>query len=209
MHKKIKLISKRNNVFRIVENDSTYILKKFKNQENYIKEIEILNVLKNAGVNVPSIIKSDENCIYLEDLGSVTLLDWYEEQEKQNKLDINMVYNLCRWLKVFYREVLELHKEQVILTDVNFRNFIINDNEIYGIDFEQVCEGIILEDVGKFSAYALTYEPVMTEWKINFRNKFIDIMSKELNIDKEKIILEEKKELLAMERRRGILFKDF
>lgn len=209
MHKKIKLVSKRNNVLRIVEDDSTYILKKFENQENYIRETEILNLLKSAGVNVPSIIKAEDNCLYLEDLGNVTFLDWFEEQEKQNKLNVSMVYNLCSWLKDFYKAVFELFKEQIILSDVNFKNFIIVDEEIYGIDFEQVRIGNTAEDAGKLSAYALTYDPVMTEWKINFRNKFIDLMSKELDLGKDKIISEETKELSAMEKRRGVLFKNF
>ena len=43
----------------------------------------------------------------------------------------------------------------------------------------------------------------MTEWKMNFRNIFIDILSNELNIEKEKIISEENKELAAIKKRRG------
>lgn len=202
MHKEIKLNSKRNNVLRIVENDSTYILKKFENIESYIREKEILHILKNANVNVPSIIKEEDNSLYLEDLGGVTFLDWYEESEKQNTLDTNMIYQLCNWLKDFYKAVFDYFNEQVILYDVNFKNFIICGDKIYGIDFEQTLTGNISEDAGKLSAYALTYAPSMTEWKINFRNIFIDIMSKELNLKKEIIIAEEKKELLAMEKRR-------
>ena len=43
----------------------------------------------------------------------------------------------------------------------------------------------------------------MTNWKINFRNIFIDILSKELNLNKQIIIAEEQKELSAIEKRRG------
>jgi aminoglycoside/choline kinase family phosphotransferase len=90
MHKEIMLPSKRNNVFRIVEDEGTHILKKFENRENYIKEKEVLGVLKKAGVNVPSIIKAEDDHLYLEDLGEVTFLDWYEEEEKNNSLDLSM-----------------------------------------------------------------------------------------------------------------------
>ncbi len=204
MHKEIELLSKRNKVSRIVEDDSTYILKKFKNHENYIREKEILNILKNAGVNVPTIIKAKNNCLYLEDLGEVNFLDWYEEQEHKNTLDTSMIYALCSWLKSFYKAVFEYYKEEIILFDVNFKNFIIVENKIHGIDFEQVQIGNIYEDAGKLSAFALTYDPCMTKWKIDFRNIFIDILSEELNIEKEKIIEEEKKELAAIEKRRGI-----
>lgn len=208
MHKKIKLISKRNNVMRIAEDNGTYILKMFENSDNFIKEKEILNILKNAGANVPSIIKEEENSLYLEDLGETTFLDWYEKSEKENNFDLSMVYELCSWLKKFYKAIFT-YKEQTVLWDVNFKNFIVVDKKIYGIDFEQVQKGNIWEDAGKLSAYALTYDPSMTEWKINFRNIFIDILSKELNIEKEIIIKEEKKELSAIEKRRGVLFKNF
>ncbi len=202
MHKTIKLISKRNNVLRLVENDRTFILKKFENQENYQREKEILNLLKNAKVNVPSIIKAEDNSLHLEDLGEVTFLDWYENQEKNNSYDLSMIYKLCQWLKDFYKAVFQYYNKQIILSDVNFRNFIITNQEIYGIDFEQSQVGNISEDTGKLSAYALTYDPSMTEWKINFRNIFIDIMSIELNVEKEIIMAEEKKELSAIKQRR-------
>ena len=203
MHKEIKLKSKRNNVFRIVEDEGTYILKKFENHENYIREKEVLSILKKAGVNVPSIIKAEENYLYLEDLGEVNFLEWYEEQEKNNALDISMVYNLCSWFKDFYSAVFEFYKKQFILYDVNFKNFIICDNKVYGIDFEQVKPGHIEEDAGRLSAFALTYNPSMTEWKMDFRNILINILSNELNIEKEKIISEENKELAAIKKRRG------
>lgn len=204
MHKEIKLKSKRNNVFRIVEDEGTYILKKFENHENYIREKEVLSILKKEGVNVPSIIKAEENYLYLEDLGEVNFLDWYEEQEKNNALDISMVYELCSWFKDFYSAVFEFYKKQFILYDVNFKNFIICENKVYGIDFEQVKPGHIEEDAGRLSAFALTYNPSMTEWKMDFRNILINILSNELNIEKEKIISEENKELAAIKKRRGV-----
>lgn len=203
MHKEIKLRSKRNNVFRIVEDEGIYILKKFENHENYIREKEVLSILKKAGINVPSIIKAEENYLYLEDLGEVNFLEWYEEQEKNNALDISMVYNLCSWFKDFYSAVFEFYKKQFILYDVNFKNFIICDNKVYGIDFEQVKPGHIEEDAGRLVAFGLTYNPSMTEWKMDFRNILINILSNELNIEKEKIISEENKELAAIKKRRG------
>lgn len=207
MHKEIKLPSKRNNVFRIVEDEGTYILKKFESQENYTREKEVLGILKKAGLNVPSIIKAEDNHLYLEDLGQVTFLDWYEKEEKNNSLDYSMIYKLCAWLKDFYSAVFEFYEKQFILYDVNFRNFILKDNKVYGIDFEQVRSGHINEDAGKLAAFALTYDPPMTGWKNNFRNIFIEIFAEKLNVEKERIIEEEVKELKAMEKRRSFKYK--
>lgn len=204
MYKEIKLISKRNKVFRAIENNNTYIIKEFTNKENLNKEKEILNLLKIYRVTAPEIIKAENNSLYLSDLGDNTFLQWYERAEKQNAFDVYMVNELCKWFKRFYMVLNNHFKEQKILNDVNFRNFLIYENTIYGIDFELVKTGCIEEDAGKLLAFALTYTPVMTEWKINFRNIFLDILSKELNINKEKVIEEEKKELLLIEKRRGI-----
>lgn len=208
MHKEIKLVSKRNDVYQIAEDNKTYILKNFSNNNNYLREKEILSILKNYGVNVPSIIKEEGNSLHLEYLEGITFLDWYEKSEKQNKLDVTIIHELCSWLKEFYKAVFEFYDEQMVIFDVNFKNFIIVDKKIYGIDFEQVQGGNIREDAGKLSAYALTYDPVMTEWKINFRNIFIEILSKELNIEKRLIIAEEKKQLSALEKRRKVVFID-
>lgn len=204
MYKKAELISKRNTVFRVMTDEGTHISKEFVNDEDFNKEVEVINILKSAGVKAPTVIKAENKILLLQDLGTLTFLDWYEEQEKNNKSEDSIVYKLCFWLKNFYKAVYEYYNEQKILTDVNFKNFIIKDNEIYGIDFEQVSKGEISEDAGRLLAYALTYDPVMTGWKINFRNRFIDIMSKELNISKDKIISAEKQELAAIEKRRGI-----
>lgn len=203
MHKKIELPSKRNKVMRVVGYNNTYILKKFENHENYIREKEILNILKNANVNVPLIIKAEQSSLYLEDLGEETFLDWYEKSEKQNTLDISIIYKLSSWIKSFYEAVFDCCNEQIVLYDVNFKNFIIVEGKIYGIDFEEVQPGHIEEDAGRLTAFGLTYDPPMTGWKNNFRNMFIDILSEKLNIDKRRIIEEEKKELKAIEKRRG------
>ena len=112
MHKEIMLPSKRNNVFRIVEDEGTHILKKFENRENYIKEKEVLGVLKKAGVNVPSIIKAEDDHLYLEDLGEL-LFSIGMRKKKNNSLDLSMVYRLCAWLKDFYSAVFDFYKKQL------------------------------------------------------------------------------------------------
>lgn len=208
MHQEVKLISKRNDVYRIFDEDKTYISKMFASFDSFHKEKEILSIMKKEGANVPDIIKSSHNVLLMEDLGEETLLNWYENLEKQNSNEYDCILlKLCAWLKKFYSITFAHYNEQFILQDVNFRNFIIKNNEIYGIDFEQSCPGNIETDAGKLTAYALTYDPYMTKWKIDFRNKFIDVLSKELNLDKNLIYNEEKNEIKSIEKRRQITFE--
>lgn len=205
MYQKIKLVSKRNQVYRIIEDNNKYISKTFSNQENMKKEIEILKLLNCYEVNVPDIISINNQTIILEDLGEVTLLDWYESLEKENSCEYtDVMIKLGQWMKKFYFATKSYFNQQMILSDVNFRNFIIKDNEIYGIDFEQSKPENIEIDAGKLIAYALNYDPAMTEWKINFCREFINILSLELKIDTKLILEEKNKEYENIKNRRKI-----
>lgn len=206
MHQEVKLVSKRNSVSRIINKDRTYISKTFVSLEYFKHECEVLNVLKKASVNVPNILEIRGQEMLLEDLGDYTLLSWYENLEKQNSYNYDdIIYKLCSWLRDFYKATKSHFNHSYILNDVNFRNFMIKNNEIYGVDFELTCYGNIEVDAGKLAAYALTYNPAMTEWKIRFRDKFIKVLSEQLSINIELIIKEEKKELQEIKKRRNNL----
>lgn len=203
MYQEIKLISKRNQVYRIYDNDNTYISKTFMDSGNILKEIEILKLLKDKSIKVPNILDIKDNTLILEDLGEITLLDWFEQMEKTNSTDYSeIIYKLSLWLKKFYSATKEYYNIQMILYDVNLRNFIIKDNEIYGIDFEQTQPGQIEEDIGKMVAYCLTYNPDFTEWKKVFIEELMDTMSDKLGIEKKIIIVKKDKEIDLICKRR-------
>ncbi|MBP1925814.1 hypothetical protein J2Z76_001675 [Sedimentibacter acidaminivorans] len=203
MYQKIKLLSKRNDVYRIIDGDKKYISKTFMNISDMRKEEDFLILLKNQNINVPNIISKENNTLELEDLGDLTLLDWYEQIEVDNSCDYkNIIIKLCMWLKKFYDVTFNYYKKRIIISDVNFRNFIIKNGEIYGIDFEQSCEGKIESDLGKLVAYALTYNPIMTEWKLRFADELINMLEIELKVNKKLIIEEKEKELKKIIERR-------
>lgn len=203
MHQKIRLSSKRNQVSRIIEGDESYISKIFINDESLTKERELLTILDASGANVPKILKSYEQELFLEDLGDLTLLSWYEDFEKHNSYDYTyMLMKFVRWLNSFYIITYNHFNKYYILNDVNFKNFMISGNEVYGIDFEQSGDGNIKTDAGKIAAFALTYDPAFTEWKIRFHDDLIEVLSQELSINKDDILQEERKELEAIIERR-------
>ncbi len=205
MYQKIKLLSKRNDVYRIIDGDRKYISKTFLNLLDMKREADNLNLLKKFDVNVPEILSIENNTVELEDLGDSTLLDWYEQVEIENSYNYkDIIIKLCTWLKEFYEVTFNYYKKSIILSDVNFRNFIIKNGEIYGIDFEQSCEGKIESDLGKIVAYAITYNPIMTEWKLKFADELINTLEIELKVNKKLIIEEKEKELKKIIERRKI-----
>lgn len=203
MYQEIRLKSKKNRVSRIVEVNKSYIVKEFSDLENMGREIEFLKLLKERECNVPDIIKIEDNKLYMEDLGETTLLDWYEEAERIDfRESLDIIHELCSWLKDFYRISSECLGQQYIIFDVNFRNFILKDNKIYGIDFEEACKGEIEVDAGRLIAFALTYNPAFTNWKEEFAIILLNTLSNDLNIEKELIIREKDKELEQIRIRR-------
>lgn len=201
MYQKITLASKRNKIERIFENGKSTICKTFTNLDDLKKEYETLCLLEQKGLNVPEIIDSFGSSLILQDLGDNTMLSWYHNEEKRNSDTYETVlFKLCDWLKNFYN--IYLFSNQYILGDINFENFIIYNDDIYGIDFEHIRQGRIEEDAGRLVACALTYEPEDTDWKMDFNTKLIKILSSELNIDNKLINSELKKELISMKERR-------
>lgn len=203
MHKEIELISKRNRVLRVTSGTGTHIRKEYSELKRYTTELSMLISLIEAGVNVPKLLLAGQNYIIMEDLGNTTLLDWMEKSEKNGEANYeNVIYALADMLKTYYEASKRIFGESMALFDMNFRNFLIKDDVIYRVDFEQVTAGKAESDIGKLLAFSTSYEPVNTPWKINFRRKLLMVLANELGLDIRVIIEEERKESKRMERRR-------
>lgn len=204
MIEKTRLNSKKNQVFRIIKEGNSYIEKTFTDNFRMKKEVEILKILKHNECKVPEIIEIYEQTLILEDLGMITLLDWYESIEKDGSTNyIEVIEQLGQWLSEFYFNINKVYND-TILFDVNFRNFVIKNDVIYGIDFEECQIGTRETDIGKLAAYSMTYDPAMTQWKIDFSEQVIEILSQKLNLDIELVIQERNKELINIRNRRNL-----
>lgn len=202
--KTIEIYSKRNCVCRVLADSRTYISKKYINYECMKSEIEMLRLLYNNDVNVPEIIDIKTDEVILEDLGDKTLLEWLENEEKNNSLDYHIIIiKLLTYFQDFYKVANDKNNVQYVLNDVNLRNFILKDDKIFGIDFELCKPGNIESDVGKFVAYVITNEPMATEWKYKFVNDFIHIFTLNFNLRTVILIKEIENELNNISKRRN------
>ena len=204
MYTKTRLISKKNQVNRVVEGGKSYIEKIFYEPKNMKIEIEIQELLNKKGCNAPKIIKAYKNTLILEDLGDVTLLDWYEKAEREySKTYEAMLKKLSQWMKAFYFVTKNYYKNDIMLGDVNFRNFIIKENEVFGIDFEEVNQGNVETDIGNLLAFAMTYYPE-SKWKIDFSDKLMQILLTDLKLSEEVVIRERENALIRIKSRRSV-----
>lgn len=214
-----KFISRKNNVFLVAvckdgEKDKYIVQKKYSRPDRMSGEVKMLSMLKKKGVAVPRIFGKGENYLLLEYLKGQLFLDYYCRQENMAGSESSAIaepvcraiLSLCSWFKDFYAATKEIAGRQLIMGDVNFRNFIIGrKGKVYGIDLEECRQGKIEEDFGSLCAYALTYSPTFTPWKWTIVRRLIKLFCLEFNLDKELIKKEIQKELFIMAERRGTL----
>jgi hypothetical protein len=203
MHKEIELISKRNRVLRIIEGDESWIRKEFKVMKRFSAEAGMLKVLKAEGIRVPKILKVGPDHLLLEDLGDWTLLDWFEKAEEDNLENYeSMIQGMVDFLREFYIVSHKVFGEPMVMYDMNFRNFIVREDALYRVDLEQTCKGSIESDIGKLLAFATTYHPPGTDWKMKFRDRLFEQLTDALVLHRETVLEEEMKEYREMNSRR-------
>jgi hypothetical protein len=204
-----KFFSRVNSVFLIESAQKPgqlFVLKDFeKNLKRLHSELKGADIFNNVS---PEILYSDDRYIIHEYIPGKTLLSVYEECEREDSGFETIVSSLINFF-------LKVHSSDpgYILSDVNLTNFIadersFSDSGEFGlryVDYESVKKGEKEEDIGRFAAFALTYDPVLTEWKYRFASEFIRLASDYLNADKNKITEYLKKEIHAMNKRRPSL----
>ncbi len=212
-----KFNSKKNAVYKVrcVQengNEKMVVVKTYYNlQNNKQKELDMLLRLKEKELTVPRVYYTGKNNFIMAYIAGSNLLDVICQREKSAKNKNNYFYQSNRqlisdffsWLNNFYKLAKEITGKNIIFEDINLRNFIILNDKIYGVDFEDYCEGERERDAGRFCAFVLTYNPIFTDWKTSFIQETLKIL-KEKFAYKEPIIKQEmEKELVAIKKRRS------
>ena len=99
--------------------------------------------------------------------------------------------------------------QALIFNDMNLRNFIIKDEplpagKIFRVDLEDCRPGFIEEDLGKLIIFILSYDPILTQWKIKLSERLIKYILNVTSVNKDLLYNEAIKELDAMSIRRNI-----
>ncbi|MCG8481936.1 MAG: hypothetical protein MJA31_01395, partial [Clostridia bacterium] len=158
----LPLESKKNKVFKIHKENSCYIRKDYEDENRMVKEYKILKLMAENDVNIPTIYKQDKDSIYMEYIEGTLLLDYFIELEKKHENHYDeFIKKVVKAHQDIY-SALHTFEKNTILKDMNFRNYLVKEDKIYRIDFEDCEPGKIESDIGKLAAFALTYDPVNT-----------------------------------------------
>ena len=147
--------SKRNKVFKEKEK-----VKKIFVMGDINHEVFVYNKLKKHNIKTAHLMDVSNETITMSTISGETLLDVYIHHEQQEK-DMQEYFALWYdYMEKFYKAL-----PTMIFDDVNFSNFIVSNNEIIAVDFENVRIGNQQEDIATFICYGLFYDPVLTAYK--------------------------------------------
>lgn len=195
---KRKFKSRKNQVFLLKKKNSPngtsneIVVKKYSSSERLEKEISLLRMLHSTELTVPEVILIQEDLVFMTYVKGTLLLDYLEDCEKkftpvQEMLDVML--KLANWLSDFYKATKYHYGKCYSYGDLNARNFILTQDQIWGIDLEDASPEESGEyDLAGLCANLLTYDPPFTPWKVTLTRMLYDQFSAIIPIDRERFL---------------------
>lgn len=159
--------------FNSSKKNKVCIMKKYSIYSSGILEKEYKNIkmLQKSGISVPKIIYKNNDSLFLEYIRGELVGDLVERQCIGNWID-----KFAQWMVNFHR--ISDKSGKLLKMDVNLRNFIYSEGEIYGLDFETVRYGDIRTDLGNICFFILTNTPSFTKEKHIIMRQFLQSYEK-------------------------------
>lgn len=165
------LKSKKNTVKKVEFEGEHYIVKEYDPEFISGKQVEE-EILKNCderGVPVPKIIGSSEDTLIMEFVSGKNCKRLYDSTDDET-IRKNVLDAIANWLSEFHKSFdYNTRRGDCILA-----NFILKDEKVYGIDFEESEKGDPFRDVGDMSTSILRLRPEFTEERFSQMRFFID-----------------------------------
>ncbi len=190
-----RLKSKKNVVVRIdlsqesVEEPTSFVAKMFI-ANRFHNELEKLRISRKGGLAVPDVIGAKDGVILMTFIPGEPLVD-----------RINRTFNpaLIDALAGWYYNYHSIHA--MIKGDPRLRNFIWNDNKLFGLDFEESRVGHWMLDIAGIAASILDTEPVFDVRKRvlawHLLEKYLELRGGTRNDELDKLFLESVSAILA------------
>lgn len=191
--------SRHNDVHLVRTENGIFVLKQYRQEESWQKELQIYRKLLGSGLPHGEVLRAEPLQISLSHLPGENLVEVLERQETTGVVDWAVWDKLADWLMEFYRLT------GLVMQDVNLRNFLYDDNTktLYGLDFEECGKGDPLSMAALLAAFIRTYAPENTPLKQEFSDYVLRSFSRKLGISFRALTLETKKQEAFLRRRRN------
>ena len=150
----VRLRSKKNLVLHIVytsatESETSSLIAKLFVADTYQNELDRLSTSFENGLTVPRIIAAQDGVILMEFIQGEPLVD-----RINRTFELTTVETLAEW----YYKYHQIHNR--IKGDPRLRNFIWNNGQIFGLDFEESRKGNWMLDIAGVGASILDTDPI-------------------------------------------------
>ena len=156
------LPSRRNRVQRI----GSSVTKRFLSQDDCSVERNVYQMLDGTGLT-PALIEANESRIVTEYLDGPLLFDEMEKALDDPDRQSELFDLFFHWSDMFYR------RTGLILGDSNFRNFILANDRLFGLDFETSRPGCPAEDIAWQAAMLASLRPAFSPERIRTTRRFL------------------------------------
>lgn len=177
------LSSKDKKVYKVKKDNQYYILKEYCDEQTALKELNIVKKVAMTGY-APMVIEHEQNKVVYEYIEGETLHDAFRTATMTD--DKQAMEMLASRLSIFLQIIYSF--TNCVMKDIDFKNYIIKDGRILGVDFSKVDNGMPYEDIASAISYALLnsvgeyYDcyPFIDKLLDCFKLKMVDIIN-ELN----------------------------
>jgi len=177
--------SKKNIVALVSNKGNQYILKWYQfNTTTAIKqEIFILQKTRNV-IATPNIVSYnlDNNILLMNYLPGMNLCDAINDKAVSFHTKKKYIKLLAEWFSTFHH-LLYQKNNYIIHGDAILRNFIISNNTLIGVDFEETRPGNPIEDISLLCASILTTNPQNTKEKKELSDVFIHTYETKMRVE--------------------------
>lgn len=128
---------------------------------NFERELHIYKCLETECVDHATIIEVHQDELVLEYLNGRDLLSLFMDYEHDQKSFIHILNLWFEYMQAFYKATKHYRHG-----DVHLGNFILVNDKVIGLDFEQAQQEHPIKDVSDLMCYILFYHPVLTQYKL-------------------------------------------
>ena len=169
-----RLPSRRNEVYKITGTTSSKsarspLIAKFYKQPGIAHETSILKEAHQHKLNVPAIIGSTADVLALEYIDAPNLCDLITIHP-----DLIFGHMLASWLAKFHTTFSREDNQVLIKGDARIRNFLVQQDHLVGVDFEESQAGFYYEDLAVACASILDTTPLFTKMKITLCKELLE-----------------------------------
>jgi molybdenum cofactor guanylyltransferase len=192
-----KLNSRRNTVVR----QGNRVVKRFKSSGDFSAESSIYDRLSGFSL-APKVLEKGSLCIVTEWIQGRLLFDLLEEALGDVSTQALLFELYFDWCKAFYAAT------GMNLGDTNFRNFILKEGKLYGVDFESCEPGSVARDMAWQCAMLVTLRPPYSRERLDGARLFLAMAQRTFRLRSKDLLAELAVSLRQVGQRREVEWRD-